>query len=84
MHTPLGNDDQRDAPTTTNATTTRTSSGKHKMVASDSSMHRRRASGSLRDASGGDTSVMSLRPASRSRTCKPVVPADPSMNTFKQ
>ena len=48
----------------------------------DAFSSRLRSSASLRFSGSIETSSMSRRPSSRSRICRPVVPASPSMKTF--
>ena len=61
---------------------TAASSGKHRIAASASFRNAARFAASLRSSPVSEMISMSSRFARRSRTCKPVVPASPSMNTF--
>ena len=58
------------------------SSGRHKMAASAEFRYSARFSRSLRSSPVSEIISMSSRAARRSRTCRPVVPASPSMKTF--
>src|SRR5690606_12043274 len=59
------------------------SSGKHRITASTLLSSRLRSAASLRLAGSMETSSRSRRPSRRSRICRPVVPASPSMKTLE-
>lgn len=54
----------------------------HRMTASASLMNFLRVSSSFLSSDGGEMISMSVRLPRRSRTCRPVVPASPSIKTF--
>lgn len=58
------------------------SSGRQRMAASAALRNSARLTGSLRSSPVREMISMSSRPASLSRTCRPVVPASPSIKTF--
>ena len=61
---------------------TAAASGRHRNATSAELIASRLADGSLRRSSDRTTSSISVREERRSRTFRPVVPADPSMKTF--